>query len=195
MGRSTIENSVGYRGTFRDSERAALELLALEGSVAGANYCHLGLNRAILNETLRRLRRNRKEQTVLANVICATRFEFFDEEVGIFPVRCPNGCGEIDSLDHLLDCYRVGPVDPECPFDEKVSFLQIMAIRTAKNCPALPEPAPILSQINPITQDEISLDAMTSSHSASAGDWELVFEHMLSEAERNPALSASDLEP
>ena len=65
---------------YRDDERSALGLLAMEDSIAAANYCRLGLNRAILKETVRRLRRNRREQTVLANIVCATRFKFFDEK-------------------------------------------------------------------------------------------------------------------
>ena len=91
-------------------------------------------------ETLRRLRRNRRGQVLFAKIICAARFKFFREGGELLRVCCPNGCGRIDSFDHLLDCFKVGKVNPERPFEEKVSFLSNMAINAAKNRPILPNP-------------------------------------------------------
>ena len=114
----------------------------MEGSIAGANYCRMGLNRAILKETLRRLHHKRRQQVVLANIICATRFKFFDEEGTLLQAQCPNGCGEVDSLDHLLECHKIGAADPNWSFEEKVDFLKSMAIRATRDCLVLPTPIP-----------------------------------------------------
>ena len=145
---------------YREDERVALELLAMEGSIAGANYCQMGLNRAVLKESLRRLHHNRRHQVILANIICATRFKFFDETGTLLQVQCPNGCGGVDSLDHLLQCYRLGQISPESAFDERVSFLRDMAVRTAHNCPVLPIPIPASPSVlfpAELEVDELSL--------------------------------------
>ena len=149
----------------REDERVALEILALEWSTASINFCQMGLNRAILKECLRRLHHNRREQVVLANIICATRFKFFQEDGSLLQVRCPNGCGHIDSLDHLLACYKMDTLNPEGAFDEKVSFLSSMATRTAKNCPILPIPFLQPPQETYPETDEISLLAPISARS------------------------------
>ena len=167
---------------YRDDERAALELLAMGGSIAGANYCQMGLNRAILKETLRRLHHNRRHQVVLANIVCATRFKFFDETGSLLQVRCPNGCGNVDSLDHLLECHNMGQISPESTFDEKVSFLSATAVKTARNCPALPTPIPTTAVRPPLEMDELSLtntDPSAGSSEATEGEemnWALEFD-------------------
>lgn len=141
---------------FREDERTAIELLSMEGSLSGNNYRRLGLNRAILptaergtfptaergplKETLRRLPHSRTRQVVFANITCATRFKYFDESGSLLKVKCPNGCGEVDSLDHLLECHNVASIDSTWSFDEKVTGLTTMAIKTARNCPTIPIP-------------------------------------------------------
>ena len=70
--RTTRELKRHLKRRYREGERVALELLATEGSIASINYCQRGLNGAILKECMKRLRRNRREQVVLANIICAT---------------------------------------------------------------------------------------------------------------------------
>ena len=134
----------------------------MEGSIAGADYCKMGVNRAILKETLRRLRHNRRGQVVFANIICATRFKFFDEEGTLLDVRCPNGCGDIDSLDRLLRCFNLGTLDPEMPFDDKVAFLSRMARKATKNCPALPIPTPRSPSEGTMGAGEISFEDASS---------------------------------
>ena len=170
---------------YREDERVALELLAMEGSVAGANYCQMGLNRAVLKETLRRLHHNRRHQVVLANIICATRFKFFDETGSLLRVQCPNGCGGVDSLDHLLECHRLGLISPESTFDDKVSFLSTMAVKTARNCPVLPVPIPMSSPLlDPSAEtDELSLNDLGSGNEMPVlpeeeleADWTLEFD-------------------
>ena len=135
----------------------ALEILAMVGSTASFNYCQMGLNRAALKECVRNLHNNRREQVVLANIICATRFKYFQEDGKLLHVQCPNGCGQMDSLDHLLACYKMEAIQPDWSFDDKVSFLSNMARVTAKNCPLLPIPIPEPVHAVHLAADEISL--------------------------------------
>ena len=159
---TTAELKRHLKRRYREDECAALGILALEGSTASINYCQMGLNRAILKECLRRLHHNRREQVVLANIICATRFKFFQKDGSLLHVQCPNGCGSVDSLDHLLACYKMDALNPEGTFDEKVSFLSSMAIKTTKNCPTLPVPFLQSPHETHLEADEISLSVAIS---------------------------------
>ena len=67
------------------------------------------------------------------------------------------GCGDVDSLDHLLECHNMGQINPGSVFDEKVSFLREMVIKTARNCPIMPVPIPPVSIRPPTEMDELSL--------------------------------------
>ena len=175
---------------YREDERVTLELLAMEGSIAGANYCQLGLNRAVLKGTFRRLRHNRRQQVVLANIICATRFEFFEEEGALLRVRRRNGCGEVDSLDHLLNCHNLGMANADGSFEEKVDFLKSMAVRTARNCPILPTPIPRSPAIAPLQSEEyeISLGSPgvqvnSDGHREQSEEWSLEIDQHLDDAD------------
>ena len=89
---------------------------------------------------------------------------------------CPNGCGMIDSLDHLLECYKMGTPDPDWPFEDRVNFLCQITTRTAKNCPALPSPVPMITksvQICGTEPEEISLADTKSLADGFSNGWEL----------------------
>ena len=152
---------------YREDERKAIELPAMEDSIASANYCKLGLNRALLKETLRRLQHNRRRQVVFANIICATRFKFFDETGTLPNVKCPLGCGEIDSLEHLITCAHLRDPDPTASFEDKVAYLRTMAVEATKNCPILPIPILMPSPPSDIEAGEISLEEPRSPDSHS----------------------------
>ena len=159
---TTEELKKHLKRKYREDERTAIELLAMENSIASANYCKLGLNRALLKETLRRLQHNRRRQVVFANIICATRFKFFDETGTLLNVKCPLGCGEIDSLEHLIKCACLQDPDPAATFEDKANYLRTMAVEATKNCPILPTPIPPSPPPSAIEAGEISLDETPS---------------------------------
>ena len=92
----------------------------------------------------------------------------------------------MDSLDHLLECHRLGQISPESTFDERVSFLSKMAVSTARNCPVLPIPIP--APLPVLTPMELEMDELSLSNTEpSAGapdepkdgeeaDWTLEFD-------------------
>ena len=166
---TTTELKRHMKRKYREDERDALGILALEGSIASINYCQLGLNRAILKECLRTLHHNRREQVVLANIICATRFKFFQEDGSLLQVQCPNGCGHIDSLAHLLECYNMDTLHCDGTFEEKVSYLSSMARKATKNSPTLPVPLPQLPQAIHLESCDISLSELESMQAPETG--------------------------
>ena len=83
---------------------------------------------------------NRRRQVVLAGILCATRFKFFDNNGDQLSVRCANGCGEADSWGHMLLCYKLHPPYEEEDPENWVSFLRTMARKTANNCLYIPVP-------------------------------------------------------
>ena len=55
-------------------------------------------------------------------------------------VKCPNGCGQSDSLEHMLKCYELTTPNENMEFHEKVRTLRRMVIKVARNSPTLPTP-------------------------------------------------------
>ena len=120
-------------------ERRVMELLIEKESAACYIYKNLRLNRAIIKETLRKLTKSRIHQVVLASIICATRFKFFEGN-RCFLVRCVagGGCQEPDSFPHLP--RRAGQEIPQGGAEELVDFLTVLSGRAAGGDPGLPEP-------------------------------------------------------
>ena len=121
-------------------EQKAIDLLAGEGSQASIGYRHLGLNRALIKAVLKKLGANRRWQVNFANIVCATRYKYFNKQGEVLQVKCPNNCGQPDSLWHMIECYGLQIPTEHSTFPDKVHLLKKMAVRTAKNCPLLPMP-------------------------------------------------------
>ena len=92
---------------YRDSERGIIGLLAAQGSTSSAIFCQLRLTRESIKEAIRRLQGQRTLQTVLASIICATRFKYFNKQGVLVPVSCVKKCGQAETFDHLLKCNNL----------------------------------------------------------------------------------------
>ena len=162
MGRQTGQNPMDHHGgektyeaqIYREDESFAIGLLATEGSVASFNYSQMGLNRALLKSVFRALQTCRRQQVVFAQIICATKYKYFDTNGTLREVDCPNKCGAADSFTHMLSCYGLGTPNPTWDFEDWTSFFRRMAIITTRNCPMLPVPK---SQLGDAEAEEIEL--------------------------------------
>ena len=96
--------------------------------------------------------------------MCATRYKYFNKKGEILQVKCPNKCGQPDSLQHMIECYNLQPPQAEDTFEEKVRRLKEMATKTAKNCPIMPVPL----EPEEIGEVELELEELTNNGSAEA---------------------------
>ena len=134
---------------YAQDENKALHLLASEGSVSAGIYGKWKLSRAIIKNALKTLSHNRKCQTNLCSILCATRFKYADRG-GLTATICPNlkcftpGC--FDSFEHLLKCYELDPSALEDGDDSegeevRENFLEHMAKITCVSNPGIPTPS------------------------------------------------------
>ena len=62
-----------------EDELKVIKILECAHSVSGGIFQKIGLTRDIIKKALAELSRNRKEQTMLCSIICATRFKYVIE--------------------------------------------------------------------------------------------------------------------
>ena len=98
---TTQEVKRQIKSKYSEEERRTIGLLAEEGSTACKGYELLGLNRALIKKVMKSLQDRRMWQVCFASIICATKNKFFDKSGNTKAVKCPNGCGQMDSL----ECY------------------------------------------------------------------------------------------
>ena len=97
---------------MREDELLHIRKLAGLGSESAGILEKLGTERAFVAEAFRILRGNHAAQITLATILCGTRFKYPYKGL-LIPTECTNKrggtetCGEEDSLDHLITCYRL----------------------------------------------------------------------------------------
>ena len=152
--------------SYNNDERAVIGLLAAEGSIASLNYCNMRHNRLILNSVLKKLQHDRKQQVVLAEIVCPARYKFFNNQWQHLPATCQNKCGDGDSPEHMVSCYDLSPLNPDLPMEEKVWRLVRFAKATSKSSPFVP--TPLTTIFLEQEADEIPLNSATDA-TVSAG--------------------------
>ena len=144
---------------FHNDELATVELLRRAGSAAAEVFTKLRLTREIIKTVLKELQGDRKLQVVFSNVVCATRFKFF-EGGELLDTVCPKpGCGSVDSLEHLLSCTEMSTAPEER--EELIAYLvelTVAACPEGSNVPVPDRPVEILldiaSDTDPETEEE-----------------------------------------
>ena len=139
--------------------------LAAQGSMSSAIFCQLRLTREVIKEATRRLQGQRKTQVVLASILSATRFKYFDKRGVLVPVSCVKKCGQIETFEHLLQCNNLIIPDEKDGAEVRIQFLCRMAIKATHG--ARPIPTPIDPGIS-LEGGEISLADETDSDGCSA---------------------------
>ena len=154
-----------------------------EGSVTSSIYRELHLTRSVVKTPFTNLQSDRRRQVVFASIACATRFKIFSNNGPLRPTTCAK-CGKQDSLGHLLECSRLGPVPREGTVDQLLDFLRTLVREVARYAPVVPTPYTLPEA------DEISFDGDPSDD---AGDDEemdtadsLSFERPESNLEEEP---------
>ena len=134
---------------YRADETVAVRMLMEEGSYASSIYIGLRLTRSIIKAAFTRLQNQRRGQTVLASIICATRFKLFAEEQAEATVKCMR-CGGPDSFEHLVACCGWERVPQMESVDSLLEFLVMLTREAEKGAPLLPirYPMPELDEIS-----------------------------------------------
>ena len=140
-----------------EGEREIIGVLEKEGSMASGVFCTLRLTRASVKEVLRWLQGRRQEQVALARVLCATRFKSFNKEGNLEAVACPRGCGNIDTLEHMLECNGLLVPKETAPIEDWLTLLWKMAKVAKLGDKAIPLPWQSRSPVGD-GEDEISLN-------------------------------------
>ena len=112
-------------------------MLMKQGSYASSIYIGLHLSRSIIKAAFTRLQSQRRGQTVLASIVCATRFKLFTTEHADTTVRCMR-CGEPDSFEHLVACCGWMSVPRMESVDSLLEFSILLAREAEKGAPLLP---------------------------------------------------------
>ena len=125
--------------------------------MASGIFCTLRLTRASVKEVLRWLQGRRQEQVALARVLCATRFKSFNNEGSLEAVTCPRGCGNKDTLEHMLECNGLTFPKANANIGDWLTLLWKMAKVAKLGDKAIPLP---WQSRNPVWdgEDEISLN-------------------------------------
>ena len=139
---------------YRNSEREMIGILAAQGSMSSAIFCQLRLTREVIKEAIRRLQSNRMVQTVLATILCATRFKYFNKQGRLMSVSCGNKCGQVETFEHLLKCNNLRIPRNEDNAEVWIKFLCTMARRASKGVTMIPTP---MEQCTEPNEEEISL--------------------------------------
>ena len=134
---------------YRADETVAIQMLMGEGSYASSIYMGLSLTRSIIKAAFTRLQNQRRGQTVLASIICATRFKLFSEEQAHATVKCMR-CGGSDSFEHLVACCGWKNVPRMESVDSLLEFLVLLTREAERGAPLLPirSPMPELDEIS-----------------------------------------------
>ena len=146
---------------YQIDERRTIAMLEEQGSHSSIIFANLQLTRGIIKGSLKKLQTNRRRQTVLAGILCATRFKYFTEKGELLEVNCPNNCGHADSLQHMLECYNLHPPVGEEDPDAWMRFLITMVRKVERNSPFIPLPIVHTQQMEE-EGDEISLGVTES---------------------------------
>ena len=112
---------IGYEA----DELCAMRMMGERGSVSCGLYTRMGLTRDVVREAFAELSDCRARQVVLASIICATRFKYF-EDGGPLRTTCGK-CGEEDGFDHLLACERLAVPRPVKDPEPTAAFLVELA--------------------------------------------------------------------
>ena len=133
-------------------------LLATQGSMAAGICCQYRLTKEIIKESFRRAQQDRRRRIVLAGIICATRFKFFTERGECAAAACVNGCGQQETVAHMIECHRLClPEDVETA-EEWIRFLGKLASRAAWTSGTRPRRLEITDPSQEGQVDEISLE-------------------------------------
>ena len=124
-------------------------MLMREGSRASFIYIGFRLSRCIIKAAFTRLQSNRRGQTVLASIVCATRFKLCTTEHADTTVKCLR-CGEPDSFEHLVNCCGWRCIPPMESVDSLLNFLVLLTREAEKGAPLLPikYPMPEIDEIS-----------------------------------------------
>ena len=147
--------------------------------MAASNFCRLRLTRDMVKELFRRMQGNRAKQVILARILCAIRFKYFAKAGGLLSVACVNGCGEVETLDHLIKCDGLRIPNAEDDVGKWLTFIKRMVFAVAHKTRNLPTP---IARNEEEVEYEISLgEDAQSSGSEDRGETEVSLDRLSSD--------------
>ena len=165
---TSSETKERLKSRYLEDEIQTIRMLAEAGSTSCTIYRELELNRQVIKEVLKALRKDRHQQVTRAAIICGTRYKVYEDNRS-YPVKCEvrPDCREEDSLKHMLKCCEMILPDKEADETTREQFFAQLVIKAKVTNPGHPIPIKtvkegeleITSPPSPIrSEGEISLE-------------------------------------
>ena len=138
---TSSETKERLKRRYLEDELQTIRMLAEIGSTSCAIYRELALNRQIIKEVLKALRKDRQQQVTWAAIICGTRYKVYEDNRR-YPVKCEvrPDCREEDSLQHMIKCCEMVLPGKEADDTTIEQFCTQLVIRAKVTNPGHPIP-------------------------------------------------------